>query len=146
MPFLQPINDLDFHPQNTVLISGAKDHTIKYVYICPLHLWAIICSCFIIDWCCTLVSISQIISTVISRSFGFFRRSIVCYHGFKYQTFERCRYVSRILYWFLRYLIYHRPCSMDISIADITCHNCSFLAPRTINWYLYQIWNFKPCI
>jgi WD40 repeat protein len=27
---LQPINDLDFHPQNTVLISGAKDHTIKY--------------------------------------------------------------------------------------------------------------------
>ncbi|XP_043707757.1 cleavage stimulation factor subunit 50 [Telopea speciosissima] len=27
---LQPINDLDFHPQNTVLISGAKDHTIKF--------------------------------------------------------------------------------------------------------------------
>ena len=27
---LQPINDLDFHPQSTVLISGAKDHTIKY--------------------------------------------------------------------------------------------------------------------
>ncbi|KAJ8619767.1 hypothetical protein MRB53_028296 [Persea americana] len=27
---LQPINDLDFHPQSTVLISGAKDHTIKF--------------------------------------------------------------------------------------------------------------------
>ncbi|KAM7479813.1 hypothetical protein LguiA_028026 [Lonicera macranthoides] len=27
---LQPINDLDFHPHNTVLISGAKDHTIKF--------------------------------------------------------------------------------------------------------------------
>nr|CAD1819428.1 unnamed protein product [Ananas comosus var. bracteatus] len=27
---LQPINDLDFHPQNTILISGAKDHTIKF--------------------------------------------------------------------------------------------------------------------
>lgn len=27
---LQPINDLDFHPQNTVIISGAKDHTIKF--------------------------------------------------------------------------------------------------------------------
>eukprot|EP00249_Psilotum_nudum_P017211 c26212_g1_i3 orf=245-889(+) len=27
---LQPINDLDFHPQSAVLISGAKDRTIKY--------------------------------------------------------------------------------------------------------------------
>ncbi|KAJ4713229.1 cleavage stimulation factor subunit 50 [Melia azedarach] len=27
---IQPINDLDFHPQNTVLISGGKDHTIKF--------------------------------------------------------------------------------------------------------------------
>ncbi|KAI3504707.1 hypothetical protein L1887_26380 [Cichorium endivia] len=27
---LQPINDVDFHPQNTILISGAKDHTIKF--------------------------------------------------------------------------------------------------------------------
>ncbi|KAF8399638.1 hypothetical protein HHK36_015507 [Tetracentron sinense] len=27
---LQPINDLDFHPHTTVLISGAKDHTIKF--------------------------------------------------------------------------------------------------------------------
>ncbi|CAL5362406.1 unnamed protein product [Camellia sinensis] len=27
---LQPINDLDFHPQNTILITGAKDHTIKF--------------------------------------------------------------------------------------------------------------------
>lgn len=27
---MQPINDLDFHPQNTILISGAKDHTVKY--------------------------------------------------------------------------------------------------------------------
>ncbi|KAL2935444.1 Cleavage stimulation factor subunit 50 [Bienertia sinuspersici] len=27
---IQPINDLDFHPQNTILISGAKDHTIKF--------------------------------------------------------------------------------------------------------------------
>ncbi|VVA27656.1 PREDICTED: cleavage stimulation factor [Prunus dulcis] len=27
---LQPINDLDFHPQNTVLISGSKDNTIKF--------------------------------------------------------------------------------------------------------------------
>jgi cleavage stimulation factor subunit 1 len=27
---LQPVNDLDFHPRNTVLISGAKDHTIKF--------------------------------------------------------------------------------------------------------------------
>ncbi|XP_011627820.1 cleavage stimulation factor subunit 50 isoform X1 [Amborella trichopoda] len=27
---LQPVNDLDFHPQATVLISGAKDHTIKF--------------------------------------------------------------------------------------------------------------------
>ncbi|KAL4566456.1 hypothetical protein LXL04_030571 [Taraxacum kok-saghyz] len=27
---LQPINDLDFHPHNTILISGAKDHTIKF--------------------------------------------------------------------------------------------------------------------
>ncbi|KAK8482265.1 hypothetical protein V6N11_047087 [Hibiscus sabdariffa] len=26
----QPINYLDFHPQNTVLISGAKDNTIKF--------------------------------------------------------------------------------------------------------------------
>ncbi|KAF3438045.1 hypothetical protein FNV43_RR20801 [Rhamnella rubrinervis] len=25
-----PINDLDFHPQSTVIISGAKDHTIKF--------------------------------------------------------------------------------------------------------------------
>ncbi|KAK6123135.1 hypothetical protein DH2020_043131 [Rehmannia glutinosa] len=25
----EPINDLDFHPQNTILISGAKDRTIK---------------------------------------------------------------------------------------------------------------------
>ncbi|GAB4845359.1 Cleavage stimulation factor subunit 50 [Ancistrocladus abbreviatus] len=27
---IQPINDLDFHSQNTILISGAKDHTIKF--------------------------------------------------------------------------------------------------------------------
>lgn len=27
---LQPINDIDFHPHNTILISGAKDHTIKF--------------------------------------------------------------------------------------------------------------------
>ncbi|XP_038687760.1 cleavage stimulation factor subunit 50 isoform X2 [Tripterygium wilfordii] len=27
---IQPINDLDFHPHNTILISGAKDHTIKF--------------------------------------------------------------------------------------------------------------------
>ncbi|XP_061357056.1 cleavage stimulation factor subunit 50 isoform X1 [Gastrolobium bilobum] len=27
---IQPINDLDFHPQGTVLISGAKDQTIKF--------------------------------------------------------------------------------------------------------------------
>ncbi|GLU13265.1 hypothetical protein SLE2022_299080 [Rubroshorea leprosula] len=27
---MQPINDLDFHPQSTVLISGAKDRTIKF--------------------------------------------------------------------------------------------------------------------
>lgn len=27
---LQPINDVDFHPHNTILISGAKDHTIKF--------------------------------------------------------------------------------------------------------------------
>eukprot|EP01018_Ginkgo_biloba_P003318 Gb_39888 [translate_table: standard] len=27
---MQPINDLDFHPQSAVLISGAKDHTIKF--------------------------------------------------------------------------------------------------------------------
>lgn len=26
----QPINDLDFHPQGTILISGAKDNTIKF--------------------------------------------------------------------------------------------------------------------
>ncbi|KAJ0963518.1 hypothetical protein J5N97_028640 [Dioscorea zingiberensis] len=26
----QPINDLDFHPQSTILISGAKDYTIKF--------------------------------------------------------------------------------------------------------------------
>ncbi|KAL3716604.1 hypothetical protein ACJRO7_008220 [Eucalyptus globulus] len=25
-----PVNDLDFHPQNTVLISAAKDHTVKF--------------------------------------------------------------------------------------------------------------------
>jgi len=30
---LQPINDLDFHPQGTILISGAKDQTIKYVFL-----------------------------------------------------------------------------------------------------------------
>lgn len=30
---LQPVNDIDFHPQNTVMITGAKDHTIKYVNI-----------------------------------------------------------------------------------------------------------------
>ncbi|KAH9722259.1 cleavage stimulation factor subunit 50 [Citrus sinensis] len=29
-PVRPPINDLDFHPQNTVLISGGKDHTIKF--------------------------------------------------------------------------------------------------------------------
>ncbi|XP_029130210.1 cleavage stimulation factor subunit 50 isoform X2 [Cajanus cajan] len=27
---IQPINDLDFHPQGTILISGAKDQTIKF--------------------------------------------------------------------------------------------------------------------
>ncbi|KAM5570966.1 cleavage stimulation factor subunit 50 [Rosa sericea] len=27
---LQPINDLDFHPQSSILISGAKDNTIKF--------------------------------------------------------------------------------------------------------------------
>ncbi|KAJ0789950.1 putative transcription factor WD40-like family [Helianthus annuus] len=27
---LQPVNDVDFHPQNNILISGAKDHTIKF--------------------------------------------------------------------------------------------------------------------
>ncbi|KAL5723190.1 Cleavage stimulation factor subunit 50 [Ranunculus cassubicifolius] len=27
---MQPVNDLDFHPHSTVLISGAKDHTIKF--------------------------------------------------------------------------------------------------------------------
>lgn len=27
---MQPINDLDFHPRSAVLISGAKDHTIKF--------------------------------------------------------------------------------------------------------------------
>ncbi|KAK6148631.1 hypothetical protein DH2020_019543 [Rehmannia glutinosa] len=29
-PVRPPINDLDFHPQNTILISGAKDRTIKF--------------------------------------------------------------------------------------------------------------------
>ncbi|KAH7851513.1 hypothetical protein Vadar_012716 [Vaccinium darrowii] len=27
---LEPVNDIDFHPQNTVMITGAKDHTIKF--------------------------------------------------------------------------------------------------------------------
>ncbi|KAL8216055.1 hypothetical protein R6Q57_022892 [Mikania cordata] len=27
---LHPVNDVDFHPQNTILISGSKDHTIKF--------------------------------------------------------------------------------------------------------------------
>jgi hypothetical protein len=27
--YLQPVNDLDFHPQGTILVSGAKDQTIK---------------------------------------------------------------------------------------------------------------------
>lgn len=27
---LQPVNDVDFHPQNPILISGAKDNTIKF--------------------------------------------------------------------------------------------------------------------
>ncbi|KAE9610686.1 putative transcription factor WD40-like family [Lupinus albus] len=27
---IQPINDLDFHPQGTILVSGAKDQTIKF--------------------------------------------------------------------------------------------------------------------
>lgn len=27
---MQPINDLDFHPHSAILISGAKDHTIKF--------------------------------------------------------------------------------------------------------------------
>lgn len=27
---MHPINDLDFHPRSAVLISGAKDHTIKF--------------------------------------------------------------------------------------------------------------------
>ncbi|MQM02212.1 hypothetical protein Taro_034975 [Colocasia esculenta] len=27
---VQPISDLDFHPQSNILISGAKDHTIKF--------------------------------------------------------------------------------------------------------------------
>ncbi|KAH9298174.1 hypothetical protein KI387_029856, partial [Taxus chinensis] len=27
---MQPINDLDFHPHSPILISGAKDHTIKF--------------------------------------------------------------------------------------------------------------------
>ncbi|CAL5191207.1 unnamed protein product [Lathyrus oleraceus] len=26
----QPINDLDFHPQGTILVSGAKDQTIRF--------------------------------------------------------------------------------------------------------------------
>ncbi|KAG5019946.1 hypothetical protein JHK87_015801 [Glycine soja] len=29
-PGIPPINDLDFHPQGTILISGAKDQTIKF--------------------------------------------------------------------------------------------------------------------
>ncbi|KAI4374516.1 hypothetical protein MLD38_012500 [Melastoma candidum] len=28
----QPISDLDFHPQNAVLVSGSKDQTIKFFY------------------------------------------------------------------------------------------------------------------
>ncbi|WJX67465.1 Cleavage stimulation factor subunit 50 [Trifolium repens] len=27
---IQPVNDLDFHPQGTILVSGAKDRTIKF--------------------------------------------------------------------------------------------------------------------
>ncbi|KAK2367848.1 cleavage stimulation factor subunit [Trifolium repens] len=27
---IQPVNDLDFHPQGTILVSGAKDQTIKF--------------------------------------------------------------------------------------------------------------------
>lgn len=34
---LQPINDLDFHPQSSILISGAKDHTIKYGFFFSLR-------------------------------------------------------------------------------------------------------------
>lgn len=34
---LQPINDLDFHPQGTILISGAKDQTIKYDLFHNMH-------------------------------------------------------------------------------------------------------------
>ncbi|KAB2609477.1 cleavage stimulation factor subunit 1 [Pyrus ussuriensis x Pyrus communis] len=44
---LQPINDLDFHPQNTVLISGSKDQTINHVAVSsspkPLNITSINC-------------------------------------------------------------------------------------------------------
>lgn len=29
--FLQAINDLDFHPESPILISAAKDSTIRYI-------------------------------------------------------------------------------------------------------------------
>jgi WD40 repeat protein len=28
----EPINDLDFHPRSTILISSAKDNCIKYIF------------------------------------------------------------------------------------------------------------------
>ncbi|KAL2335859.1 hypothetical protein Fmac_010305 [Flemingia macrophylla] len=34
---IQPINDLDFHPQGTILISGAKDQTIKFFDISKMN-------------------------------------------------------------------------------------------------------------
>ncbi|KAH1246554.1 Cleavage stimulation factor subunit 50 [Glycine max] len=40
---IQPINDLDFHPQGTILISGAKDQTIKYDLFHNMHF-----TCFLI--------------------------------------------------------------------------------------------------
>jgi hypothetical protein len=47
---VQPINDLDFHPQMSILISGAKDHTIKYVIVAFFFQWT--SSCFTTNSCC----------------------------------------------------------------------------------------------
>ncbi|ONI08908.1 hypothetical protein PRUPE_5G207700 [Prunus persica] len=56
---LQPINDLDFHPQNTVLISGSKDNTINKTCLhAPLILPFLVLCCFFSSSPSNITSIS----------------------------------------------------------------------------------------
>lgn len=71
---LQPINDLDFHPRSTILVSSAKDNCIKYLLIIYApYLNVITRNCVFTSFFVSLVGSSTSLKQQLNERLKFFR-------------------------------------------------------------------------